>query len=270
MKLGKRDILIGVLFLSACAIFFVLGLDFVRLSPDAAANELYKGALSRGLACIPLVAIVILLKDGKIFYSHNRPLHKALLWCLPALAVVVVNFPFSALIFGSAKLTKFNLMPAFALECLAIGAMEELIFRGLFQPMFLDAFKDKKHGTLIAVAVNSALFGLWHLANLFSGASIGPTLLQVCYSFLIGAMLSAVFIRVGNVIPCILLHAIFNFGGFIVPTLGSGLFQDVVFWVLTAVVGVLCAAHVLYYLLRRDKEKEKAEPKETEQVNTDE
>ncbi len=264
MKITKRDILICLLFLSACAIFFVLGLDFVRLTQNEVANRLYKGALSRGLACLPLIAIVILLKNGKIFYSHNRPLVKALLWCLPALVVVAVNFPFSALISGNARLTEFGLLPAFVLECLAIGAMEELIFRGLFQPMFLDAFKDKRYGTITAVAVNSALFGLWHLANLFSGAAIGPTLLQVCYSFLIGAMLSAVFIRVGNVIPCIILHAVFNFGGFIVPTLGSGPFQDAIFWTLTAVAGVLCTAHVVLYLFRIDKDKNKEQRERTE------
>ena len=264
MKITKRDIIIGVLFLTACATFFVLGLDFVRLSENDATNELFKGALSRGIACLPLIAIVILLKSGKIFYSHNRPLCKALLWCLPAFFVAVVNFPFSALISGVAKITKLELLPAFILECLAIGAMEELIFRGLFQPIFLDAFKDKKYGVTISVAVNSALFGLWHLSNLFAGASLFPTLLQVCYSFLIGAMLSAVFIRVGNIFPCILLHAVFNFGGFFVPTLGSGLFQDTIFWALTAVVGALCNVHVVLYLFRRDKDKNK-EPNESKE-----
>ena len=253
MKINKKDIIIGILFVAACVLLAVFEADFIRLAQDDTANMLYKGSLSRAHACVPLVAVAVLLGSGKMFYSHNKPLSKALLWCLPALAVAAVNFPFSALIGGKAVFSRLELIPALALECLAIGLMEELLFRGLLQPLFLDAFKGKNYSTLVAVAVNSALFGLWHLVNLFSGAPIAPTLLQVGYSFLIGAMLSAVFIRVGNIFPCILLHALFDFGGYIVPTLGSGAFQDGVFWALTVGVGLLCGAHVLYYLIMKDR-----------------
>lgn len=262
VKIGKRDILIAVLFVLACGVFFIFEIDAVRLSPDDKANILYKGALSRALACIPLIIIAVMLDSKKMFYGHNKPLWLNLAWCLPALAVVVVNFPFYALISGSARLDRFDLMLPLALECLAIGLMEEFIFRGLFQPLFFDVFKNKKYSSLIAVAVCSALFGLWHLANLFSGAAIGPTLLQVVYSFLIGAMLSAVFLKVGNIFPCVVLHALFDFGGYIVPTLGSGLFQDGVFWGLTIGVGVLCGVHVLLYLLKRDRKSEAIEIEE--------
>ena len=97
------------------------------------------------------------------------------------------------------------------------------------------------------------LLGLLHLFNLFAGASVGATFLQVGYSFLIGAMLSAVLIKTDNLWLCVLLHAGFDFGGSIITELGTGIFQDLWFWIFTAFAGVLCLAHVLGFLIKQDK-----------------
>jgi len=115
--------------------------------------------------------------------------------------------------------------------------------------------KGKRRETFLTVLVTSLLFGIWHLFNLLDGAAFGAVLLQVGYSFLIGAMLSTVRIRTENLWLCVFLHALFDFGGLLIPTLGTGSFQDTVFWILTALAGILCTVHVLLFLLGNDRSK---------------
>ena len=110
-------------------------------------------------------------------------------------------------------------------------------------------------GTVLIVLLSSALFGLTHLLNLFSGAAVGATALQVGYSFLIGCMLAVVYLHTGSLCGCIFLHAVYNFGGMLVPTLGQGAFADI--WnlptvLITAVLAVFAIVFYLRLLLRED------------------
>jgi hypothetical protein len=75
----------------------------------------------------------------------------------------------------------------------------------------------------------------------------------VGYSFLIGGMLGTVLIKTENLWVCVILHALFDFGGLIVTYLGFGEFQDIIFWILTAIGGILCLIHTLFYIIKRDK-----------------
>ncbi len=249
MKKYRREIIIAVLFLAVCAELIVF--DLVSLLADEQADFLLRGTLSRILAFCLTVPIVILLGYGKLFFFRTNK--RALLWCFPCLLVAVVNFPFTALLGGSAAVDRPDLVWLFAVYCISIGLLEETLFRGLLQALIFDALK--KRGAVIAILVNSALFGLWHLTNLFAGAGVGPTLLQVGYSFLLGAMWSSVCYRTGNIWTGVVTHALFDFGGMLVDYLGHGMFQDTVFWVLTVVAGVLCAAHTIAYFVLEHKRK---------------
>ena len=67
-----------------------------------------------------------------------------------------------------------------------------------------------------------------------------------------------------NLWLCVLIHAIFDFGGLLTSiyvkqeekilsvAIGDP-WQSKLFWVLTIVVGALCAGHVVYSLLKLDK-----------------
>jgi len=250
MKIDKKDVAILVLFLVSCVGFLVFRADKLQLLADETGNRLLNESLSRIVAALCFAVICGLLGYRDTFLKRVKPFGRALLWCIPCLFVVIANFPFSALISGSAQVEKTNLVPLFLLNCFAIGLMEEVLFRGIFQNLLYGSFK--KYSCFYAIAANSALFGLWHLANLFDGAPLPATLLQVGYSFLIGAMLSTVTLRTGNIWSAVFLHTLFDVGGLLIPQLGNGVFQDGVFWILTVITGVLCACHVIAYLLRQD------------------
>lgn len=186
-------------------------------------------------------------------YFHYRLLHlppkSAWSVWLPCIAVVVNNLPILALANGTAWVERWDLFPLFVADALLIGVFEELAFRGTLFLAILEKRRDSKKKIFWTTVVSSALFGLLHLTNLLDGAGVGATLMQVGYSFLIGGMCSIVLLKTGNLLICILLHAVFDFGGMLIPTLGAGKIWNVPTIVITAVLGVAVAAWEIYVLL---------------------
>ena len=84
------------------------------------------------------------------------------------------------------------------------------------------------------------------------GAGIGPTILQIGYSFLIGAMCSVVLLKTRNIWICVMLHAIYDFCGTLMPTLGAGTWWDTPTVVFTAVLAVATAVYLVWQFFRLD------------------
>ena len=85
-----------------------------------------------------------------------------------------------------------------------VGFIEEIIFRGfLFKGMSMTNIRS-------AVIVSSLTFGVGHIVNLLMGADMMETLLQLVYASAIGFCYTAVFLKGGSLIPCILSHAAVN------------------------------------------------------------
>ena len=85
-----------------------------------------------------------------------------------------------------------------------VGFIEEIIFRGfLFKMMSKDNVKS-------AIIVSSITFGVGHIINLFTGADVLMTLLQVCYATSIGYLFTIIFYMSKSLIPCIITHSIMN------------------------------------------------------------
>lgn len=94
----------------------------------------------------------------------------------------------------------------YILSMFCVGFLEEVIFRGLlFQAMARDGVKA-------AIIVSSVTFGMGHIVNLIngSGAELLPNLLQVMYAVAVGFAFVMICCRTGSLIPCILIHSIFN------------------------------------------------------------
>lgn len=244
------SIILIIVALVALIVFEICKFSFTN---DETLNALLNGIIPRLIAGFALLGVMIVLGIKNVLLPDFKSLPKALLWCIPCFLVVLANFPFTALIGGTAKILRTDLIALFILECFAIGFMEELLFRGLLQDTVSQLLENKPHREIFTVLITSAIFGLSHLLNLFAGANVGTTFLQVGYSFLIGAMLSAVIIKTNNIWLCVILHAIFNVGGNIVTELGTGAFQDTWFWIFTAVAGIICFVHILYYLIKNSK-----------------
>lgn len=246
----------------ALAAIVLFGLPFPVLLQDGTADTLLKGALVRTGMIAFVVFLALFSGQKSLFRFEGKTLPRALLWGIPCLLVAIVNFPFSALLTGGAKVIRPDLLPLYAFYILTVGVSEEFLFRGIFHTFCKEALARRKNGYLSAVLLSSAIFGLIHLFNLCSGANVGATFLQVGYSFLIGAMLAVTYDKTGNLWLCAVLHSLFDFGGLLILSLGEGNAQDAVFWILTVVVGVLCGVHILLTALKENRRRNRALAKE--------
>ena len=92
----------------------------------------------------------------------------------------------------------------YILSMCMVGFLEEVIFRGmLFKGMCRSNVKT-------AILVSSLTFGTGHIVNLFLGAPLLDTLLQLVYASAIGFCYTAIFWVGGSIVPCILSHAFVN------------------------------------------------------------
>ena len=242
---------LGALLVAAITLYYLP--DFHYLD-DSVADGLIKEACVRLAASLLIAFFVATSADRGVFSPNIKGLPINLLIALPCFAVAIVNFPFSALITGEATVERVDLIWLLIVDCVLIGFFEELFFRGMLLNFVADRFIKKRGGVFVTVIITSALFGLFHLINLTSGAGISGTLLQVVYTFLIGAMLAFVMLKTKDLWLCALIHAVFDIGGAIVVKLGSGAFQDAVFWILTVAVGVVCGVYVFVMLMKMQKD----------------
>ena len=239
--------------LAAVPVLLWLELAKPTLTDDPILAPLINMTLTRGMGAA--VFLFLLLHEGYgVLNPLQKPFWRSLLFTLPPLLVVVNNMPILSMLRGDAYLV--HKAPAyfiwFTAECLAIGLFEELAFRGVIFLMFAEKRHTTRKGLFWSLILTSAVFGGVHLVNLFMGAGIGGVILQIGYSFLIGAMCAVVLLRTRNIWICVLLHAIYDFCGTLVPTLGAGTWWDTPTVVFTAVLAVATAAYLVWQFFRLD------------------
>lgn len=234
----------------ACALAMVL-FEYLPLSfgtDDAVLTGIIRMVITRALGTAMFVVLLAYLG-----YRVHRPARgwRSLVFCLPPLAVVVNNLPILALLSGAAQVVKpVSYVLLFALQCLLIGTFEETAFRGAVMLIMLERRRASTRQIFWVVVASSAVFGGIHLFNLFAGAGLWPTLQQVGYSFLIGGMCAIVTLRTRCIWLAALLHGIFDFCGFLLPTLGAGSWWDVPTIIFTVLLALAVTAYMVVSLLR--------------------
>ena len=92
----------------------------------------------------------------------------------------------------------------FVISMAGVGFLEEIIFRGfLFKALCKDGLKQ-------AILISIMTFGIGHIINLFTGAELFSTLLQIAYAISIGYLFTILFLCTDSLIPCILTHSAVN------------------------------------------------------------
>ena len=249
----KWNVVITILLFILGAICFIFfDVRPITILEDTLANKLLCGFIARiGLSL--LFCWMLYQYGGRKYMIFNRNFPKYLLWALPCFMVAFINFPISALINGTVEVVRADLIGLYALYIVSIAILEELIFRGVLHLLVSDYLRGKRYQYLLTALICSLVFSLFHLTNLFEGMGVGDVLLQCLYTFLIGGMLSITMIKTNSIWLCVLIHALFDFGGLLIINLGVGNPWDTIFWILTFVGGALCAGHVVYTLLKLEK-----------------
>lgn len=249
MKLSKREVLFIVVSLISIALLVLFSV--LNFNDDYITNVLIKDTITR-LILVAYLIFLLLLNDKSVFKFHITFMD--FLWSIPIFLVALANFPFSALINGSATILRTELLALFIIDTFLVALTEELFFRGFIHKLVLNSKKIKKY--IFKIIVSSSFFALSHLLNLLYGAGILDTLMQVGYSFLIGCMLAVMYDKTKNIYFGVMTHFIFNIGGNIIFYLGSGNPHDLIFWILTISFGVICAIHVIIRIYRVDHPKD--------------
>ncbi len=221
------------------------------LTEDAVLLPLLNMTLTRMLAAAVFLVILIAL-GFRVLHPLRPPFGKALLVSLLPLAVVINNLPILSLIRGDAYLVHSDAryIVAFALECLAIGLFEEIAFRGVVLLTFAKSRRRTHVGLLVSILLSSAVFAAMHLVNLAAGAGFGATIMQIGYSFLIGAMCAVILFKTANLWLCVALHAIYDFCGMLLPTLGDGSWWDTPTIVFTVLLALATTAYMIVLFVR--------------------
>ena len=253
-KLDKRKICIGITLFSA-ALMLIYELFLSGMIPVS--DESVKGGIdmivTRALGGVVFLTILVYL-GYKVLNPIKSPFWRSILFALPALAVAVNNLPIYPLATDLARVTA-PLWQVFllALECLMVGLFEEVCFRGVIFLGFLEKRRETRKARFVAIILSSAVFGAVHLVNIFLGASPVAVLMQIGYSFLIGAMCSVVLMKTANLWLCVLLHATFNFCGALVPRCGEGTIWEPLTVTITVIIALVTTVYMTVAFFRMKK-----------------
>lgn len=151
--------------------------------------------------CFSAVILLLIIKLKRTAYYGLTRVNdaKKFLYFIPLILIISVNLWSGININNTYSEITFHII-----NMLNVGFLEEIIFRGfLFKMMAKDNVKA-------AIIVSSVTFGIGHIINLFNGAELIPTLLQIAYAMSIGYLFVTIFHKGKSIIPCIIAHSVNN------------------------------------------------------------
>lgn len=230
---------------------------FTFIFSDGLTGELISLFLVRSICITIPIWLMYSIRVQKTLKFNN--FFKGLIIIFPFLLVAINNFPIVSLITGDAKLnpttTKIEWC-SYLLAVLGGVVLEETCFRGIILPALLRKYKNAKNRDFICVLYSATIFGGVHLVNILGGANPGAVVLQIGYSFLIGAMCAIAFLKTGNFHHAVLLHFVYNVGGLLSRyNLVSGNVWSISEIIVTAVLAILVIIYAVFILFKNKRAK---------------
>ena len=172
--------------------------------------------LVKSLFAVIIAFITLKLYKIKIEFGKNN-LVKGIFWYGIVLCIACV---FN--IIGSYQKPEISLLQAlpmlilFLVDCIGVGFYEEILYRGLIFNSLKKYFGENKKGIYASVILSALVFGGYHLANLFVHPDLViSTISQFIYASFVGVLFAVIYYRSKNILPCIILHTIFDFASYI-------------------------------------------------------
>ncbi len=158
-----------------------------------------RSAMANTVFSLVLLLLIFILNRRKYYGLNGVENIRPYLYFVPLVLIASVN------LWGGIHV---NNTPAeiiwYIVNMLNIGFIEEIIFRGfLFKMMAKDNVR-------LAISVSAITFGIGHIVNLFMGADIFATIVQILYAVSIGYLFVIIFFKSGSLVPCIITHSVMN------------------------------------------------------------
>ncbi|MEP7214473.1 MAG: CPBP family intramembrane glutamic endopeptidase [Acidobacteriota bacterium] len=183
-------------------------IEFVKSDPTAVVLQV--------VAIIPVHLLTILLAWAVVTRMRTYPFRSTLGWNSGGMRwwhyvlILVGIFALSAVVMGYypeadndlLRIVRSSRAAVFVIAALATFTaplVEEVVYRGILYSAFQRAF-----GVVIAVGVVTALFALVHFPQYW------PSYSTLFLLTLLSLILTMVRVRTGNLLPCIILHTVFN------------------------------------------------------------
>ncbi|HSK54153.1 MAG TPA: CPBP family intramembrane glutamic endopeptidase [Jiangellales bacterium] len=185
------------------AIWFLLDVDYstIGLSTESAVEGI---VIPVGAGAVLLAAAATWLGWWRPALSEARRSEPGWAVAVPVLLVVLVVMGLLSVDFGA---DVGSLLPLIALGTLLVGFSEEMLTRGLGLVGFRGGVSER-----MAWFWTSLLFALLHGINVVFGASLGSTVQQITFAFVVGSALYVTRRVLGTLLVPMLLHAAWDFG----------------------------------------------------------
>lgn len=159
----------------------------------------YRSVIVNSILSFAIILFIVKNKLEEYYGLTKFPNFKEFLYFIPLLILMSVNL-WSGVHINNTP----SEIILYILFMICVGFLEEIIFRGfLFKMMAKDNVNT-------AIIVSSLTFGIGHIINLFNGADLIPTLIQVCYAVAGGYLFVIIFQKGKSLWPCIIAHATIN------------------------------------------------------------
>lgn len=195
---GKSELAFSIIMIAVYCVLLSVG---DNLSAEAGISKI----ITLPVALIMSAGLLLFIKKNGLSEKYGlckpKTSAKEMLYYIPLFIMPLTNVMFGVKVNLSVGETVL-----YMLTMLCVGFLEEVIFRGLLFKAMTEV------GLKSAVTVSSVTFGIGHIINLFngSGAELLPNLLQVVYAVAAGFMFVMIFLKSGSLIPCIVIHGVFN------------------------------------------------------------
>jgi membrane protease YdiL (CAAX protease family) len=159
------------------------------------------------LLVVLVLQIAVITKVGwwKPVLRDDQRSSATWMWIFPALLVGIAGIALAQNGFATEAPTSYLI--GCAVTMLLVGATEEISFRGILLVGGRRVFGNETR----AVLFSSVLFGLFHLPNAFIGSTWAAAGQQVVATAIIGTAIYCLRRVTGSLIPCIVLHAAYDF-----------------------------------------------------------
>ena len=191
-------------------LFFLL-LNGVSLVFDLLPNSFIWGYAQELFVMLCSVGLVILLGFKSTF--KPKGFFKALLSSIVVIVVMLFALWSSldkALSSPTAVWASTGMIVFGLVQAVGIGIREECFFRGAIQSILAKKYVGSVKGVWLAALIASAIFGIVHLLNIFTGFDPVVVIMQAISATSTGLFFAAVYLRSRSLLVPILVHALID------------------------------------------------------------
>ncbi len=208
-EVEKNPTLYGIITGQGLLVGFILLEYFLVATGISHCGIIVDSCIRIAVGVIALFLLKRIYRDGFCRLFTSPPNRITWLCCIPFLlylATYVAYFPM-------AESLTLEFAGDFALACLqqlATGFFEEATSKGLLMSGMLKRWRMTVKGRLGMVFLSGLLFGSGHILNFLFGNDIISCLWQSLYASAFGVLLAAIYLQSGNLLFCMILHAVWD------------------------------------------------------------